>query len=395
MLSSMKPSIFGVKRTLSRINVLFVADHLSYEGKMHGGGRFFWNVLPRFNKNRYNVIPCVLRKKDALHDLFISQGIKIRYLGKAKFDPSTFMTLRRIIKEEKIDLLHLHQYGASNFGRIAGFIAGVPVIIHSHDNDPNYHLHQRIADLILAHLTDKVIAVSESAKESTIEKRSIREDKVVVMHNAIPLDEFQELTPDQKEKEIRRLGIDPDYKIVGTVTRLREEKGNKYFLEAAAEVLKIMPKTIFLIVGDGPLREELQNHCKKLNIDENVIFYGFSGDIQKLYSIFDVNVIASVTEGFSFALVEAMAMGKAIVATNAGGPKEILKDGETGLLVPAKDSGMLAQKIVYLLKNPQEIKRLARNAKKESKKYDIDLYVRKVEKEYEVLLSHVRKFKKH
>lgn len=378
---------------MSRINVLFVADHLSYEGKMHGVGRFFWNVLPRFNRNKYNVIPCVLRKKDALNDLFISQGIKIRYLGKTKFSPSTFMILRKIIKEEKIDILHLHQYGSSNFGRLVGFIAGIPVIIHSHDTDPNYPLYQRIADLILARFTDRVIAVSESAKESAIKKRSIREDKVIVMHNAIPLEEFQELTPEQKKEERRRLGINQDYKIVGTVTRLREEKGNKYFLYAAAEVLKVFPKTVFLIVGDGPLREELQNLSKKLNIAENVIFYGFSRNIQRFHSIFDIKVIASVNEGFPLALLEAMAMGKAIVATDVGGPKEILKDGETGLLVPAKDSGALAQKIIYLLGNNQELERLARNAKKESEKYDIDLYVRKLEREYEGLLTKVRKFK--
>ena len=371
---------------LSRINVLFVADHLSYEGKMHGGGRFFWNVLPRFNKNKYNVILCVLRKKNALNDLFMSQGINIRYLGKAKFDPSTFITLRKIIKEEKIDILHLHQYGASNFGRLAGLIAGVPVIIHSHDTDPNYPLYQRIADLILAHFTDRVIAVSESAKESTIKKRSIQEGKVIVLYNAIPLEEFHELTPEQKEEERRRLGINPDYKIVGTVTRLREEKGNKYLLEAAVEVLKVFPKTVFLIIGDGPLREELQNLCKQLNIDENVILYGFSGDIQKFYSIFDIKVITSVNEGFSFALIEAMAMGRAIVATDVGGPKEILKDGETGLLVPMKDSGMLARKIISLLENGQELERLARNAKKESKNYDINLYVRELERQYEDLL---------
>jgi len=334
-----------------------------------------------------------LRKKDALNDLFISQGIKIRYLGKTKFSPSTFMTLRKIIKEEKIDILHLHQYGSSNFGRLVGFIAGIPVIIHSHDTDPNYPLYQRIADLILARFTDRVIAVSESAKESTIKKRSIREDKVIVMHNAIPLEEFQELTPEQKKEERRRLGINQDYKIVGTVTRLREEKGNKYFLYAAAEVLKVFPKTVFLIVGDGPLREELQNLSKKLNIAENVIFYGFSRNIQRFHSIFDIKVIASVNEGFPLALLEAMAMGKAIVATDVGGPKEILKDGETGLLVPAKDSGALAQKIIYLLGNNQELERLARNAKKESEKYDIDLYVRKLEREYEGLLTKVRKFK--
>ena len=367
--------------------MLFVTDHLSYDGKMHGVGRFFLNVLPRFDETKYNVILCVLRKKDALADLFISKGIKIKYLGKTKFDPSTVLTLLKIIREEKIDLLHLHQYGSTNFGRLAGLIGGIPIIIHSHDADPNYPLYQKIADFLLARSTDKVIAVSESAKESTIEKRSIREDKVVVMHNAIPLEEFRELTPDQKEEERRRLGINPDYKIVGTVTRLREEKGNNYLLEAAAEVLKVFPKTVFLIIGDGPLRDDLQILNKKLKIEENVIFYGFSRNTQRLYSLFDIKVIASVTEGFSFAIVEAMAMGKAIVATDVGGPKEILKDGETGLLVPPKDSRALAQKIIYLLENDQERERLARNAQIASEKFNIVVYIRKLEKEYEDLLK--------
>jgi glycosyltransferase involved in cell wall biosynthesis len=367
---------------MSRINVLMVSDHISYNGKIHGVGRFFYIVIPYFDRDKYKVVLCVLRRKDSSDDLFKAQRIAIKYIEKGKFDPATLMSLLKIIKEERIDVLHLHGYRASNFGRIAALAMKIPTIVHCHDNNPNYPLYQGIADLILTHFTDKVIAVSEFAKESAIKKRKFSESKVIVMHNAIPLKKFHELDADQIEKEKIRLGIYSDYKVIGTVTRLREEKGNKYLIEAAAEVLKVFPKTIFLIVGDGPLREDLQNFCKKLNIEKNVIFCGFSEEIQKVYSVFDIKVIASLTEGFSFALVEAMAMGKAIVSTDAGGPKEIIKDGKTGLLVPPKSSTELAQKLIFLLKNEQEIKKLGQNAREESKKYDIDLYIKKLETIY-------------
>jgi len=367
---------------MSRMNVLMVSDHISYEGEMHGVGRFFYNIIPYINKDEYNVIPCVLRLKDSSDDIFKARGITIKYLGKSKFNPTIFMSLLKIIKEEKVDILHLHQYGASNFGRVAALISGIPAIVHCHDDNHYYPLYQKVADIVLKHFTDKVIAVSVSAKESAIDKRKFSENKVTVMHNAIPLKEFHELNTNQIEKEKKKLGINSDYRVIGTVTRLREEKGNQYLIESVPEVLKIFPKTIFLIIGDGPLRDELQNICRKLNIEKNVIFYGFSEEVQKLISVFDITVVPSITEGFSFALVEAMAMGKAIVSTDVGGPKEIIEDGETGLLVPSQNSDELAQKLIFLLKNEQELKRLGQNARDESKKYDIELYVNNLEKIY-------------
>lgn len=372
---------------MSKMNILMISDHISYSGKMNGVGRFFYNAIPCFNKDKYRVILCVLRKRDASDDLFKAQGITIKYLGKGRFDPITLMSLLNIIKEERADIIHLHGYGASNFGRIAALVMGVPAIVHSHDDNPNYPLYQRIADLVLARFTDKVIAVSGSAKESAINKRKFSESKVVVMHNAIPLEKFHGLDDYQIEKEKIRMGINSDYNVIGTMTRLREEKGNEYLLEAAAEVLKVFPKTVFLIVGDGPLREELQGLCKKLNIEKNVIFYGFSNDVQKLYSVFDINVIASITEGSPSALLEAMAIGNPIVSTDVGGLKEIIKDGETGLLVPSKNSTELAQKIILLLNNKHELKKLGKNAREESKNYDIGLYVKKLENIYFTLLS--------
>lgn len=367
---------------MSRINVLMVSDHISYNEHIHGVGMFFFNILPHINKDNFRTVLCVLRRKDSSDDLFKTQGISIQYLGMSKFDPRTLNSLIKIIKKEKIDILHLHGYGASSFGILAALLTRTPVIVHSHDNNTNYPLYQRFADIFLTRYADKVIAVSGSVKESSIRKRRFNESNIIVMHNAIPLEKFQELDSIHIEEEKKRLGIDPVYKVIGTVTRLREEKGNEYFLEAAAEVLKLFPETVFLIVGEGPLRAELQIYCKKLNIEKNVIFYGFSKEVTKQYSIFDINVISSLTEGSPGALFEAMAMGKAIISTNAGGIKEIITDGKTGLLVPSGNSIEIAKKIIFLLRNEKERKKLGQFAREESKKYDIETYVKRLENIY-------------
>ena len=158
-------------------------------------------------------------------------------------------------------------------------------------------------------------------------------------------------------------------------------------IEAANRVISEFPTTVFLIVGDGPLRGELEDLTRRLKIEKQVIFTGFSKEIPLLLTMFDIKVMASLSEGCPFALVEAMAAGKPIVATNVGGIKEIIQNGETGLLVPPKDAKELAKKILYLLCNEGEAQRLAKNAKEESKKYSVENSVRKLEEIYDSLIS--------
>lgn len=370
-----------------KINVLWLVDHLGYGGVMHGAGTYYLNTIPLFDKSKFNVSLCALRGRDHLTGHFEDQGIKIRHLGRGKLDPVTIFDLVKLVKEEKISLIHAHGYGSANFGRLAGVITGAPVIIHSHDHDHSYNWYQSLSDRLLSGSTSKAIAVSESVKESCVNTRKIPPNKVVVMHNGIRLERFRISEPDQIDTERKRLDIYSDFKIVGTVTRLREEKGNEYLLAAAPYVLKEFPRTVFLLVGDGPLREELENYSRELGIDKHVIFAGFREDIVVVMSLFDINVLASLTEGSPGALLEAMAMGKPIVATNVGGIKEILKDGETGLLVPSKNPEALSEKIMYLLRNKDRAKTLGERAKEESGKYDINLYVRRLEEQYCELLS--------
>ncbi|MFX0210316.1 MAG: glycosyltransferase family 4 protein [Candidatus Hodarchaeota archaeon] len=370
--------------SVPKINVLVALDKASYNGKIHGGGRSFFNIVTRINQKRFNVIPCILRKEDSLKSLFEKHGVRVNYLGRGKFDPFVLFDFIRLIKSEKIHILHLNSFASHQFGRLAGAITGVPTIIHARGlTDYPYSWYQQISDWFLARFTDQAIAVSKIVKEAYIANRKIDGDKVIVMPNGVPLEEFKPLPAEQRREIKRRLGIKPDHQVVGTVTRFIELKGNRYFLEAAAKVLQILPNTNFLVVGDGPLFQELKKLSRQLKLENHVFFTGFSDNVPAILSIIDVKVVSSLSEGFGNILVEAMSMGKAIVATNVAGLKEIVTDGKTGLLVPPRDPQAMAEQIIYLLQHEKERNRLELKSQDESRKYALDVYIRNLEKVYE------------
>jgi glycosyltransferase involved in cell wall biosynthesis len=370
-----------------KLNILWLVDHLGYGGHMHGAAVQFLNTIPLFDADRYSVTLCVLRPHANLAALFRAHGVNVISVSRNKFDPRTLLDLLKIVRDAKIDLIHAHGYGSTNFGRLAGMMTRVPVIVHAHDDDRNYPWYQALADLALSRATKHAIAVSESVRDAFVSKRRIDRDRVIVMHNAIHLERFE--TPEQERvlRERERLDLAPGSKVVGTVGRLREEKGTRYLLEAAGRVLEDFPETIFLIAGDGPLRPDLEQLATELEIDGQVVFAGFCDDVPALLAIMEIVVIPSLTEGSPLALLEAMAMGKPIVATYVGGMREILSDGKTGLFVSPRDPASLADKIKWLLGNPAGAQDLGAKGRQESRKYDIGRFVQRLERQYANLIA--------
>jgi len=371
---------------MSKIHVLLANDHLGIRNSIHGVGRLFSLWAPRFDKSKFEVTICILRARDKLgerlEEEFHRAGVEIRFFERGKFNPFTLLDFLRVVREKKIDIMHLQAYGATTFGRLAGIVAGVPRIVHVHDDASQYPWYQKLADLFLSRFTDAAIAVSESVKDACTGKRRIPRDRLMVMHNGVPLESFRVPRTDEINAEKRRLGIAADHKVIGTVGKLRREKGLEFLLRSGRKTLQAVPKTYFLLVGDGPLRGELEDLTRELEIEDKVIFAGFRQNPSVMLSLMDIYAMPSLTEGSPLALLEAMAMGRPIVASKVGGLKEILDDGETGLLVAPEDSVALAEKLIYLLKNEDKAERLGMRAKEESKKYDLNLYVRRLEELY-------------
>ena len=187
-------------------------------------------------------------------------------------------------------------------------------IVHEHAVLPIVP-HQFLADLLLKKITDAAVAVSGNVRDFMIRGRRIPPEKIRVIGNGIRLADYQRGDSTFIRRKKTDLGISQEYQVVGTVARLRKEKGVEYFIRAVPSVLAVRPNVTFVIVGDGELRASLETLAETLHISSNLIFLGFRSDVAELLSIFDVNVIPSLTEGFPLALVEAMAAGNAIVAS--------------------------------------------------------------------------------
>src|SRR5262245_49309926 len=209
-----------------KLNVLQVCDHLGWEGsRMHGVKRLFAWMIPRFDPARYNVSLVSLRRKDLSEETLESFGVDITYLHKSKFDPSTLPALLKVIDRKQIDVLHLHGYGATTFGRMAGAMRRIPTILHEHANLTDTPWFQKVADAVLEPSTDIALAVSSSTAEFVIKARQLPPDKVKTVYLGVPLDEFsRSRTSAEIEAARRELGITPGEFAVGTVTRLHDSK---------------------------------------------------------------------------------------------------------------------------------------------------------------------------
>ena len=370
-----------------KLNVLQVCDHLGWEGsRMHGVKRLFGWMIPRFDRERYNVSLVSLRRKDLSEETLESMGIDITYLGKSKFDPTTLPALLKIVRKKRIDILHLHGYGATTFGRIAAGMRSIPTILHEHANLTDTPWFQKVADAILEPETDIALAVSQSTADFVIKARQIPHDKVKVVYLGVPMEEFSRPRRPEEIAEARaELGVASGEVLMGSVTRLHDSKGNDYLVEAARLVVDQRPQTRFLIFGEGPLRADLEARATRLGLGDRFRFAGFARDVARVVSAFDVSVFPSLWEGTPLTVFEALAMGKPIVATDADGLVDVLTHERDALIVPKRDAAALAAAMVRMIDEPETRQRLGDEARISARQYDIATFVSKMERLYDLL----------
>ena len=278
---------------------------------MHGVKRLFAWMIPRFDPARFEVSLVSLRKKDLSEETLDALGIDITYLHKSKFDPATLPALLKIIDHKKIDVLHLHGYGATTFGRMAAAMRGIPAILHEHANLTDTPWFQKIADRMLERYTDIAIAVSKSTADFVVKARLVQPEKVKVVYLGAPHEEFSRpRSADEISAARRELGIGADDFAIGTVTRLHESKGNSYLVDAARLVLDRKPNAKFFLVGEGPLRDALEAQARQLGLGDRFVFVGFARDVAAVLSAFDLSVFPSLWEGTPLTAFEALAAGQ-------------------------------------------------------------------------------------
>jgi glycosyltransferase involved in cell wall biosynthesis len=370
-----------------RLNVLQVCDHLGWEGsRMHGVKRLFGWMIPRFDASRYNVSLVSLRRKDLSEETLDALGIDISYLHKSKFDPATLTALLKVIDRKQIDILHLHGYGATTFGRMAGVLKRLPTIVHEHANLTTTPWFQKVADRALAPAADIAIAVSRSTADFLINARQLPASRVKVVYLGVPLDEFSRPRSTEEIAGARAdLGITSGEFAVGTVTRLHDSKGNAFLVEAARLVLDRRPEARFFVVGEGPLRAGLEARARDLGLGDRFVFAGFARDVARVVSAFDLSVFPSLWEGTPLTVFEALAMGKTILATDADGLVDVLQHDHDAVIVPKRDANALATGILTLMGDDALRRRLGANARVSGQQYDIAAFVHKMERLYDLL----------
>ncbi len=308
-------------------------------------------------------------------------------------DIKTFFALIKIMRHEYPHIVHTHTSKAGILGRWAAFFAGVPIIIHT----PHGHVFWGyfgglktafyiILEKITAFITDKIIALTEQEKNDHLHFRIASGDKFSVVHSGIKLDRFSNLSVDPAAMR-RKLGIFEGDLVVGTVGRLTAVKGHKYLIEAAGNILDARPNTTFVFLGDGELSEDLKKMASRFGLEKKVKFLGWRPDVAEMMSAFDLFVLPSINEGMGRVLVEAMALGKPIVASDIGGIPDLVVHGINGFLVPPGDVGSLSATIINLIERPDKMREMGDNGKKRAPDFSADAMVKKIDKLYEEMLE--------
>ena len=311
------------------ITVLHVCEHFGGRGSsLHGVARGFQWWLRKYDGSRFRVILCSRKGHDKAAEQMIQSGITPLYLGYGKFDLRNLFRLIRIVRKEKVDILHAHGYGSSLWANLAGLLLRKPVIIHERCNYKTVPLFQRPIELFFGPLTKHAFAVSESTKQFCIKHRYMKPDVIEVIYNGIPLEDITRMSDEWIAEKRKQHGAQPEDLVIGLVGRLEHYKGLGDTFEALKKVVQECPNTHLWIAGDGPCEEELREMVRDLDLEDHVRFLGFVPQIREDMQCFDIQLFPSHQEGTPNSLYEALAVGNAIVASTTDGQGEILKNEE-------------------------------------------------------------------
>jgi glycosyltransferase involved in cell wall biosynthesis len=369
------------------VSVLHVCDKFGVRGSsIHGVSRLFSWWFPRYDRTRFSVSLCGLKRPEPASDWLASQGIGVHHLGRGRFDPRILHDLVELVRAKSARVLHVHGYAAADFGRVAARVTGCKLVLHEHFADPALPGYQAVADRLLRSCTDAAIAVSGSTREFLVRERHVPRERVRLIWNGAPLDEFAPVSRERALAARAALGLPDNAVVFGTIGRLSAQKGHAFLLDAASQVLARHAAARLLIVGDGDLMAPLREQAHALGIADRTVFAGHRTDVPEMLGVLDAFCISSLYEGTPLALFEAMAAGKAIVSTAVDGCREVLTEEETGLLVPPGDAAALASALGRVVGDPKLRVGLGMRAREASRLYDVRACVEAMQSLYDDVL---------
>ncbi len=350
-----------------------MANVLQFIGSFHQGGSERQAVqLARLlhEDETHNIFAATLNKEGVLLDEVEKIGLpEIPEFKLASFYDANFVKQLklcvRFIKKNKIELVHTHDFYTNVFGIAAARLANVKVKISSKRETGGMRSRlQKAIEKRIFKSSDAVVVNSEAVKKYLLSD-SISTEKIKLIYNGLDLERLTPKMTDRREI-CAKLGL-PDgenIKFITLVANLRHAvKNQPMFLRVAAKVLQNFPDTHFVIAGEGELRETLEILAKDLQIGENTHFIGRCEIVPELLFVSFACVLTSFNEGFSNSILEYMAAGKTVVATNVGGTSEAIIENETGFLVESDNTKLMANRLIELLEQPEKAKSFGEKGK--------------------------------
>lgn len=329
-----------------------------------------------------------------------TEGIKVETIQiKRKISPfSDIISLIKLLvyfKKEKFDIVHTHAPKPGLIGQLAAKMAGVPIIINTihglYFTENSSFLKRKffvLMEKIAAKCSTLIFSQNREDMETMIKEKIAKPEKIKYLGNGVSMERFnpERFSDNFVKNKKKELNLPADAKIIGAIGRLVKEKGYLELFEAFGEVLKNFPNALLLVVGpEEPEKKDCLTPeiVKNYGLEGKTIFLGERKDVDELYPLMDVFVLASHREGFPRTVLEAMAMKKPVVATNIRGCREEIDNGANGILVPLKNAKELAKAIIYLLRNPDRAEKIAVLAReKAEKEFDERLVFGRIKKEY-------------
>lgn len=339
--------------------------HFISDTNIGGAGRLLVNQIRNMPRGEFDIFVALPRESALCGELKNApcRIIECDHCADSSFSLSSVFENVKIINEIKPDIVHSH---ASLSSRIAAALCGVRSRIFTrHCVFPVPKIYEsslvrsafKVANNILS---TRIIAVAESARQNLVEMGCDGQKIEVIINGVEPV---RTVSGSEKNELRAKLGIDNNGFVISIFARLEEYKGHRILLSAAAKCLKKFPNFKFLIVGEGSRKSELVSLTKELNIDKNIIFCGFCGDVAPYFNITDINVNCSFgTETSSLALSEGMSLGLPAVASDYGGNPHMARDGVNGLIFPRNDADALACALMRIYTDEELYKRCSQGA---------------------------------
>jgi len=327
-------------------------------------------------------------RKNGLKDITISSLVR-------RIDPvrdlRALFAICKLVKREKPAIVHTHTYKAGILGCWAAKMAGVPIIIHTpHGHIFFGHFSPLVTNFFMmiekltAGIVDRMVALTEGERRDYIACSVANPEKMVTIHSGVNMDRFMKVKVNTERKK-RSLGLNPEAPVVGAVGWLLPIKGPLYLLRAMGEIWQNHPDIHLVYVGKGDLEEDVKREASRTGVSDKVKFLGWRDDIPEIMQVLDIFVLPSLNEGMGRVLVEAMASGKPIVASNVGGIPDLVKDGQNGFLVGPGDVNGLSLAMKKLIADEELRVKMGAKGRAMAQSYGVEEMIGKIDDLYTAL----------